>query len=76
MRCCPLHLLAHRIPYQYDCLSTLKYINDTQQVANVIAFLANLANIISVLQRQHLALGLVADLEGRVSDGRHLDVTK
>ncbi|URE42364.1 pectinesterase [Musa troglodytarum] len=31
--------------YQYDCWSAFKYVNDTQQVADAMAFLANLANV-------------------------------
>ncbi|CAL9057843.1 unnamed protein product [Musa banksii] len=31
--------------YQYDCWSALKYVNDTQQVVDAMAFLANLANV-------------------------------
>ncbi|CAL9136715.1 unnamed protein product, partial [Musa acuminata var. zebrina] len=38
-------LLTHAELYQYDCWSALKYVNDTQQVADAMAFLINLANV-------------------------------
>ncbi|CAL9766182.1 unnamed protein product, partial [Musa acuminata subsp. burmannicoides] len=57
-------LLTHAELYQYDCWSALKYyVNDTQQVANAMAFLINLANVtnmVATLQRYGADISLWA----------------
>ncbi|CAL9200615.1 unnamed protein product, partial [Musa hybrid cultivar] len=75
-------LLTHAELYQYDCWSALKYVNDTQQVADAMAFLINLANVTNgattmvATRRRHLALGPIADREGWVLARHRLSVTK